>query len=221
MTGDALSPPLLLPAMDLEGQFNPAIFQPQWLAAIGVITPGEAEDARPPVVTPELALIRTRRLEVQVTHQRAVVRGLGGRSSDELRDVVLTLFETLSHSPISAVDMIHEAQIPPSTARWDTLAGRLANLNEGERLVPGGTFGRLELERTFEDDGATLTLLLEPSMRFEDGVYVRLHREYEVPDPESVGSAERAMQVIRNHWETSVEGLSTIIKSIASIAPSS
>src|SRR4051794_9277761 len=120
MSGDPAA--LRLPSVEFEGQFNPAIFQPHWLASIGVLDEAAAEDAKPPVVTPEVALVRAPRLEVQITHRLAMLRGVGGLSTNELRDIAIRVFEQLPHSPISSVDMIQEAQLPPSVARWGNIS---------------------------------------------------------------------------------------------------
>ena len=177
----------------------------------------EADDAQP-LVSPELTVVRAKRMILQVTHERLLLRGRGSRMSEgELREATLRLFAELPHTPISTIDLVHEAQIPPEVVNWGTFADRMARTDAIAKLVPAAELAGAELQRTYEEDGALLNVVLEPSIQLEHGLYFRVHREYEVPDPEGVRSASRAMAILKAHWETSLRNATTLLEGLVAM----
>ena len=120
-----------------SGQINPAIFQPSWLASIGILEAAEAADATPPIVSPELT-VGLENLMVQVTHERVLVRGRSETyTADGLRDLVARLFTELRHTPISSLDMVHDAHLEAGRAGW-YFAAHFADEALASRILPGG-----------------------------------------------------------------------------------
>jgi hypothetical protein len=204
----------------LEGKLNPAIFQPFWLASLSIIEPTEAEEAKPPLVSPEVALVRTARLSLQVTHERLVVKGRSNAASDRQLacEVAARLLQALPHTPISSMDMVHQIHLPAGLASWQSLAARLASSEAIGRLLPGGRLEEFRLDRR-EHDGALVTLVLEPSNKMDEGTYMRLHREYEAHDPDALGTAAWAEEMLKEHWAASVTFAGEITAAVESYVP--
>ena len=87
------------------GVFNPAIFQPEWLAARGLIQRTEAEGAEIRVITPDVAEFKIKWAQLQVIRERLTA---GTETPDDfplLRDLVVGAFQLLEHTPITAVGL--------------------------------------------------------------------------------------------------------------------
>jgi hypothetical protein len=198
----------------LEGRLNPAIFQPRWLAAVGVIPMADADAVEDPLVSPGVATFRTPALSVQVTSERAVFRSRDGQATpQELARVVLHVFKELPHTPITSIDLVHEFDLPAATLRWEDAAENLLPAQNRETVLPGAELTSLTLECD-GDDGSFVQVVIEPSDAEQDGVYVRVHREYVLEDAAS-GSAVQARGLLEQHWDSSLEEASTIIGRMA------
>jgi hypothetical protein len=198
------------------GQFNPVIVQPRWLASIGVLELEEADEATPPLISPELTLVRTPRLLLQVTHERALLQ-TGSEVSDPswLSETTQRLFAELPHTPISGFDLVHEAHIISADFVWGDLAAKLIHGRAVEALVEQGELQSIEIGRN--RDGEEMLVVLEPSLEKERAIYVRVQRGYQVEDNQGVGSAGRAMTQLNAAWPGVVEDMDNIVSSLHSL----
>jgi hypothetical protein len=194
----------------LEGSINPAIFQPRWLAAIGVMPFDEADAADPAIVSASVTAFRTSRLSVQVTSERAVFRTRrNGLGADGLGEIVSRILSELPHTPITSIDLVHMAHVPLHLINWPDAKGALVSVPVADAVLPGSDVAMLQLE-THANDGSLVEVLVEPSHRTEGAMYMRVHREFSL-EPVDTGSAGQALDLLNAHWQSSLEEASTIL----------
>src|SRR5262245_56923584 len=92
----------------LAGSFNPTIFQPAWFGHHQILRESEAEQATIKMLNPQLAHFQTEWLEVQVLRERFVAMSRSGGYEGPLRDVVVSIFSRLEHTPVRALGMNRE-----------------------------------------------------------------------------------------------------------------
>lgn len=193
----------------LVGSFNAAIFQPAWLARVGLLPELEAESAEVKVIHPEIAIFSTDWLQLNVTQQRFAASTAQASHREALRDLVLGVFETLSHTPVQAMGLNQEYHFRmDSLESWHGLGFRLVPRAPWETVFSGeqeAGMRTLTVEGRRPDslDGY-LRVKVEPSNRIKPGVFVHVNDHYVLGDS-SVEGAAKALEVIRDRWKWSVD----------------
>src|SRR5436853_6008866 len=103
----------------IAGGFTPALFQPQWLAAKGLITEGEANAAKIEVIHSEVTSISTEWLELRVTSDRLHAMTVLTPYFEILRDLVAGILKLVPEMPFRAVGLNQTYHFKlPSTEVW-------------------------------------------------------------------------------------------------------
>jgi hypothetical protein len=84
----------------LVGAFNPAIFHPSWLSEHAIVRAGAADEAEVQVVSPEISSFTAQWLSLQVTREQFQASTSDPRYFEPLRDLVVSVFTLLEHTPI-------------------------------------------------------------------------------------------------------------------------
>src|SRR5262245_20635588 len=112
----------------LLGKFNPAIFQPAWFGAQGLLRPAEAENAKIELIRPEFSKFATDWFNLEVIDARFSAFTKNTSMYEALKDLVIGTFRLLQHTPVHQLDLISEAHIRvEKEEEWHAL---------GHRLVP-------------------------------------------------------------------------------------
>lgn len=82
------------------GHFNPAIFQPTWLATQGLIASELAADAKLNMIHPSVSSFRAGWLELEVTEQRLRAATSDASCFVLLRDFAAGAMKVLEHTPV-------------------------------------------------------------------------------------------------------------------------
>lgn len=110
------------------GAFNPAIFQPEWLARYGLIAPEEADAAEVNIISGEVTHFSTDLFDIQVTHDQFIASTARAPSFGMLQDLVVGIFVTLRHTPVVRMGINRDVHFRmASEEAWHAL---------GHRLVP-------------------------------------------------------------------------------------
>jgi len=109
----------------LVGNFNPAIFQPTWLASKGLIRESEATSASIEVIHPEIAQFRAGWLHLAVTTTKFVASTSDPAHRAPLRDLVMGIFELLDQTPTSCIREDWDRVIDEAQAAIETLVGHV------------------------------------------------------------------------------------------------
>jgi hypothetical protein len=179
----------------LAGGFNPAIFNPDWLARQGVVTHTEADGAKIEVVTGEIAKFEVGNLTFDVRQDRIMISAQM-EPFVRLADVVGMLFvERLRYTPIKALGINYYVHaIMPS---WES------RVRFGRALAPIEPWG--EMASSFESDDkdgiggmvdltmqaerkdgrrGVIRTTIQPSVKVDDhrGVFIQVNDHFYDPE---------------------------------------
>lgn len=191
----------------LVGTFNPAIFQPMWLAINGLIRKEEADaviekgkDENFVVLNNitqyslEWAALRVQRERFQLITEKA--------SEKEICDLTVGIFRLLEHTPITAVGLNQSAHFEiDAEEKWHTIGHRLApkpGIWDDILQKPGLQTLTVKGTRPDGKEGCVL-VRIEPSTKFKYGVYVDVNDHFQMTEPK----AKEATRVVQEEWDAS------------------
>lgn len=196
------------------GDLNPAIFQPAWFAAEGIINSQEAAAATIDVISAQATLFHVDWLRVQVVPDRFVVATENEAYYQHLHDLVASTFSKLVHTPIRAIGINYSCHCRfEDETRWDNISREFAPANPWSDLLheprmrsltmqgarPSGPMGRVEIT-------------VEPSMQINNGMYIHVNNHYDLAK-EDLGS--RAMlRVLESEWRDTMQKYKFVLERI-------
>jgi hypothetical protein len=187
----------------LVGSFNPAIFQPAWFAAKGLIRESEAAGVENPLVAAEVSTFRADWLSVTVTRERFQAQASDPAHHLLLRDLVLGTFQLLEHTPITRLGINRAMHFRFSdTASWHAF---------GDFVMPKAPWDGLVEKpglRSLLVEGARRDALLgrayvrvEPSQKHPQSGYIEVTEDIR-PEPDHANEATAYfMAVMQSDWE--------------------
>jgi hypothetical protein len=219
----------------LVGNFNPAIFHPQWFARTGLVPEEEASTATLELTAPQVSKFSINWFECQVTLDNFQVSTLQAEMEEPLRDLVVGTFALLPHTPVWAFGLNSDCHFSlPSVDVWHKLGHRLSPKEIWDGLLedPGTRAVAIQGRRSDGVPGATL-VRVEPSLRVHPGLYIGVNDHFDLrPDAlstweESVaapidekaadswtGGATDAVAAIESEWSGSCERAHTIMQGL-------
>lgn len=208
-------------AIVVIGNFNPSIFHPTWFAQQELLGADEVEasyDAEAlPITTPEFSRfsadwfncqVLTDRLELSTTHLDAL---------ESLRDVAQAVLTILSHTPVAAFGLNHNAHhAMPDEDAWHRLADVLVPKPHWQELL----YGRVGMKSVNvisgprEHPAGYTQVVVQPSVPVDFGIYIGVNDHYEI----SAGTAEAegmtesllAARTIGDVWQSSLDLAATL-----------
>lgn len=188
----------------LIGTFSPAIFNPDWLVARGVISADEGAQSSVDLIHPEYAQFSVGDLMFEITEERFTLHSVAEpfiRSADIIAGIFI---ENLPHTPINSLGINYLVHFRVKDRRQQHALGRqlapLAPWGEwGEKLESVDdtkTGGMISL--TMQEQGLTdrkagnVRVTVQPSNRIEPlgtGVFVQVNDHYEGLGAEGEDSA--------------------------------
>jgi len=204
----------------LLGQFNPAIFQPAWLAAEKLVRPQEAESAEVQLIHPEATVMRLEWLQLHVVRDRFQVGTIQSPYFEPLRDLIIGVFSLLNHTPLVALGINHEYHFRlDSEQQWHALGNRLAPKSDWSLLnKPGLRSLVIEGQRDDGFDGY-IVVKVEPSPRYEHSIYVEVNDHYELRAPTAkYGGAQRLLEILTSEWVNSMQRSAKLGQKLIEIA---
>jgi hypothetical protein len=164
----------------LLGQFNPAIFQPAWLARHALIRDEEAMNVKKLVVTEQVTNFEVDWLTLSVTTQRFSVFTDQAAYSMALRDLVLGAFSLLEHTPFWALGMNrHLHYRVESEDQWHQYGHFLVPKEPWTGLIDKPGMRAVTIWGTRpEAPGARIQYVVEPSQRVRPwGLYFSFNED--------------------------------------------
>jgi len=89
----------------LVGSFNPAIFHPEWLARHNLIPVDDLEGAKVEIVHQDISKFFLDWLGIDVLRNKFIARTNDPSKFDPLRDLVISIFKILDHTPVKQLGM--------------------------------------------------------------------------------------------------------------------
>jgi hypothetical protein len=184
------------------GAFNPPIFQPAWLAAEGLIRPGDGEAAEVEIVHPEVTVFETEWMRCQVTRERFSMATQRESHYEPLRDLVASVFRLLRHTPTRVCGINHTEQLRfDNRDEFDALGWSLVPATNWEGVLDRPGVARLDEVGQRDDDraGYVRAQLEQPlDGTLEMTAQVNDHIEFS-PTPTQESTAELS-ELLLNDW---------------------
>lgn len=189
----------------LLGNFNPAIFQPAWFAAHELLSKAEAEAAEIEIIHAEIVQLRAGWLDLNVTHDRFQASTSEAPTPALLRDLVAGTFEILSSTPLRAMGLNRDAHFRMSTEHeWHDFGHRLAPPEHWVNLLVDPGLLSLTMQGVRTDDfPGYVRVLVQPSARLANGVYVGVNDHYAPIEGRPDRPALDAMRILERQWDAS------------------
>lgn len=184
----------------LVGSFNPKIFHPQWFARNGVVPEVDLDGADVEIIHPEVAKFTFPWVSIEVLQNRFTARTKDVAHYSLLRDLVISTFSLLEHSPVRQLGMnlimLYTAKDEDS---WHKIGDTLAPKTVWEESLPeriGLLSLRVQSPRTDELPGK-ITVSVES--RPENGVSISFNSHVDLGEDDSLHV------ILSEHWETTVD----------------
>lgn len=183
----------------LIGDFNPAMFQPEWFARNDIISVEEASiakdsDGAPLVVTPQITMFKTSMFEVRIEQKRFSVSCLK-EPWDLVKDFVGKTFEKLSGMSINAYGYNYDAHYYIGGAETlNSIGNYLAPKqywgalfeDDINCLESGNGLSSMKMLKTKADGKGRVTVMVEPSVHEKGGLFMACNDHNDVSLDESL-----------------------------------
>jgi len=187
----------------MVGAFNPAIFQPQWLGAQGLIRPEEASAAKITTIQPGIADFTTEWFQLQVLQARFQIMSEDPRQYSPLRDLAAAIITLLQHTPVTALGLNRHFHFEMrSKDAWHALGHELAPKAIWNTIVeePGLRSMVMQGHRK-GSNGGTVHIRVEPSPKVQPGVFVEVNEEFRATSEGTDEGAQWTMGCLAEQWD--------------------
>lgn len=215
-----MSPEIFGSAIVLVGNFNPAIFSPDWLENNGLIGNGDAEEARQSpsfIVSRQVSVFETDWFALQVFENQLSLTSKGALSA-AFKDLAVGMLSLLSHTPITAIGLNFLAHYRlASEAEHHKVGDVLAPKTIWSNLYPVGSSAaglvnlsimiqpctRTQAQTQAQALGDVRNISVQPSDKFRYGVFLNYndHRIINHAERNDQTMAEHAAFIIDSDWQ--------------------
>ena len=204
-----------------NGDFNPAIFTPDWLERNNLIGPEDANEARQSqsiVVTRQVSVVETDWFVLQVLEEQMTLSSKGALSPT-LKDLAVSIFSLVAQTPVRAFGMNFFGDYKMATvADYHKVGDVLAPKDIWHKIFPPNDFntgmmnlvmrvtpGARELGNPTSNDHKNVTI--QNSVRVAGGIHMQMndHRDISAFDDHELTKAEYAAKIIDEQWQKSWE----------------
>ncbi|HXX95361.1 MAG TPA: hypothetical protein VEN81_17195 [Planctomycetota bacterium] len=209
----------------LVGNFNPAMFQPSVLSANNLVRPDEASKAEIGIIHSEACAYTIGWLFVEVTRERFQGIATDIAHSEPLRDLLLSLFRTISPSQIAQMGLNHRAHFQfEDPKQLDGIFGRLTPTAKLPGLLKNPRATRVTYTSDHESKlpsefRSALNVTIEPSLRTIPGVYIALNRHYEGPQLEKEEAlpdySKEFLGIVESNWSEYLKQSRELVEKLA------
>jgi hypothetical protein len=201
------------------GDFNPAIFSPDWLERNELIGKGDADVARegdqgrPLLVSHQVTTLETDWFALQVLENQFSLT-TKETLSPAFKDLAVGIFQLLPHTPVTAVGLNFFAHFRLSgTDEYHRLGDVLAPKDIWNSLYPNETPGlaaltiqvKHETRDALSEPKDQKRISIQPSHQIKFGIFLLYndHRDVSAAADKNVTPAELVAAVIDKEWESS------------------
>jgi hypothetical protein len=185
------------------GSFNPAIFQPRWLATQTLIRPEEAENAKITLIRPEVADFSTDWFQLQVVQSRLSLSSQDPRHYGPLRDLATAIFTILPHTPITLLGLNRYFHHPMSSIEaWHGIGHKLAPKHPWTSIMEDpGLLSMTMQGRMAPSNEGVFRIKIEPSAQVKYGVYMEFNKEFRAVSDDEPDGASWVRDRLAGHWD--------------------
>jgi hypothetical protein len=215
------------------GDFNPAIFSPDWLERNKLIGEGDAAFARdrstgrPLIVTHQVSNFETEWFSLQVLENQFTLTSKGVLSP-AFKDLAAGVFQLVSHTPVVAVGLNFVGHFKLASAdEYHRIGDVLAPKGIWDTLYPGEVAGLEQLTVRFQrgtrdnlvqtKDEKRITLQSVRNIKY--GASLSINNHHNVTDSaENLSPAERVSNIIDSQWEAAWRDAVRVFDQLISMA---
>lgn len=202
----------------LLGDFNPAMFQPEWFCRNDILSVEDVNFAKdqekdPVIVTPQATFFKTPQLDVTIKSDRFEV--IASKEPYLMaKDFMTKVLDKLGSYTITAYGFNVGAHYPIDSAKTYQLIGdRLAPKKYWVDLLKDEVSGdkrnsgllSLQMHKKKDDGSGSITMLFQPSSQFNPGVFISSNDHSEMKEEDQ--SAEIVMEMIESRFESTIKNL--------------
>ena len=206
----------------LIGEFNPAMFQPEWFLRNNIISKEDADFARsttgstPLVVTPQITLFGTPQLKIKVEMKRFEIIA-DKEPYISAKDFIYNTFSALPGYTISAYGFNYSAHYGVENNEiYQRIGDNLAPKQYWESLLGDdmtglerkGGLATIQMQKEKNDNKGRLTVILQPSAIIKPGVFITSNDHTTVSSDDMM--AETVLDEINRRFEKSFEEMKVI-----------
>jgi hypothetical protein len=188
----------------LNGDFNPTIIQPFWLAQKKLIGEKEAEGAYVNLIHKDLVRFEIDWLFLEVNNFRFELRTSKEPYFEALKDLTIGIFEYLKETPITALGINHIMHIPlRDDQQNDNLGKDLVSLSKFANFMENPKVLDLQVIEQVRKDNllGSLTLRVAPSDQTTSkrGISININDHYSLPAG-SLGRNGEISKILAENW---------------------
>ncbi len=210
---------ILTSAIVAVGDFNPAIFSPDWMERNKLIGKDDADSVRegrqgkPLLISHQVATFETKWFALQVLENQFSLTSKDALSP-AFKDLAVSIFQLVPHTPVSAVGLNFLGHYKlASEDEYHRVGDVLAPKGIWEELYPDAMPGLADLTVRIQrgSRGEPLKtkdekrISVQPSEKIRFGVFLSYndHHDVSARDEDNLRSGERVATLIDSEWESS------------------
>lgn len=193
------------------GQFNPAIFQPQWFARNNLLSPDEMDRADVKMIIQEATVFASGDwLRVEVTQNRFVVASTDPARRHEVRDLAIGTFQVLEHTPLQKLGLNQNQHLKlHSEADWHAFGDHFAPKDSWGAILDADDY-RIGLRnmvmwgKCADVAADRIQIQIGPSEVVRPGVSLQINQHYELVTSEDDAPnkcIERFLAILSDDWD--------------------
>jgi hypothetical protein len=209
-----IKPELSSHSIVLVGKFAPSIFHPSWFANAGLIRKNQTDAAKIAIFSYEIVKYTIEWLDFTAQLNRIIMTTSQEAYFEPLRDLALGTFTILDQTPIQMLGINYQMHFTASsTLHWDEIESKLHPSQSEVARLPASRLESIRLSsvRPYDTHPGVFNFVVEPSVRFPEGVFISSNDHYEVkPFDDTIGS-HKVLDLIESEWQNSKTFLSEYI----------
>jgi hypothetical protein len=186
------------------GNFNPAIFHPDWFAKKehNLIRPEEADPEKIKIINPDISIFSTEWFRLEAIRERCIFATEDASKYDALRDLVSGSFELLVHTPVKAFGFNRAMHFSfADEEEWHAFGNFYAPKQVWEKMLHNPGLRSMTINGHKEpEDPYTIQIKIEPSETTRWAVSIHVNQHY--PCAESEDSIALLQQALREEWRS-------------------
>lgn len=208
---------ILVSSIVTVGEFNPAIFSPEWLERNGLIGKDDADSVREGsqrkslLVSHQASIFETKWFALQVLENQFSLTSKDALSP-AFKDLAIGILQLVPHTPVTAVGLNFLGHFRlASEEEYHRVGDVLAPKDIWKALYPDNMTGLAELTVRIQRGtrGEPLTsknekrITVQPSARIKFGAFLSYNDHHDVSgsDEDNQRPAERVATIIDNDWQ--------------------
>lgn len=215
------------------GDFNPAIFSPDWLEINNLVGKDDADIARgegigrPMLVSHQVSTFETEWFALQVLENQFSLSSKGVLSP-ALQDLAVSIFQLVPHTPITSVGLNFMGHFKiASESEYHRIGDILAPKKIWDTLYQDSSTGLADLTIRIQqgrrgvslEEKTVKNISLQPSKKIKCGVFMSYNDHHEMSAAENgLRLAEQVSNLVENRWQLSWRDAERVFNSVLSLA---